>query len=233
MSDYDLTLTELANRSGSDKGDVHNEQHNYTTIYDLIFYPFKTKPIIFLELGLKCGVQIVDTKSRNRYPQGYVSSNRGESPSVQMWQTYFTKANVVGFDCSDFSEDVSDRFEFVKGDLNSEADIQQLIKLHDTYDIIIDDGSHASHHQQLAFKVLWQTIPSGGLYVIEDLHWQPKRENRHHPGVPKTDKFLKTFFKHGKYMKTKALSEEFMNQVREEVQHVSFFGNKLAVFRKR
>jgi len=41
-------------------------------------------------------------------------------------------------------------------------------------DIIIDDASHASHHQQNAFLTLFPKLRSGGLYIIEDLRWQPK-----------------------------------------------------------
>ncbi len=39
-------------------------------------------------------------------------------------------------------------------------------------DIIIDDASHASHHQQNAFVTLFPKLRSGGLYIIEDLRWQ-------------------------------------------------------------
>jgi len=41
-------------------------------------------------------------------------------------------------------------------------------------DIIIDDASHASHHQQKGFLELFPKLKSGGLYIIEDLRWQPK-----------------------------------------------------------
>jgi hypothetical protein len=41
------------------------------------------------------------------------------------------------------------------------------------FDVIIDDASHASRHQQIALDVLFSFVKPGGLYIIEDLHWQP------------------------------------------------------------
>ena len=56
-------------------------------------------------------------------------------------------------------------------------------------DILIDDASHASHHQQIALGHLFPHVRSGGLYIIEDLHWQdPALEDK---GVPKTRDVLR------------------------------------------
>ena len=51
-------------------------------------------------------------------------------------------------------------------------------------DIIVDDASHASHHQQFGFLELFPRLKSGGLYIIEDLRWQPNMMER--------DRFTKT-----------------------------------------
>lgn len=50
--------------------------------------------------------------------------------------------------------------------------------------IAIDDASHASHHQQNAFLEVFPRLESGGLYVIEDLRWQP--DTYEQPGITKT-----------------------------------------------
>ena len=60
-----------------------------------------------------------------------------------------------------------------------------------TCDIVIDDASHASHHQQNAFLELFPALPSGGLYVIEDLRWQPDAFER--PGITKTAQLFRGF----------------------------------------
>ena len=49
------TLTELANKYGSDKGTVIGRAHKYTYLYDLIFDKYVDKELVFLELGLAVG----------------------------------------------------------------------------------------------------------------------------------------------------------------------------------
>src|SRR5207244_2169141 len=39
--------------------------------------------------------------------------------------------------------------------------------------IILDDGSHASSHQQISLGALFPSVEPGGMYLIEDLGWQP------------------------------------------------------------
>src|SRR5439155_20544892 len=42
--------------------------------------------------------------------------------------------------------------------------------------IVVDDGSHASSHQQISLAALFPHVEPAGLYVIEDLNWQPYEE---------------------------------------------------------
>jgi hypothetical protein len=59
------------------------------------------------------------------------------------------------------------------------------------FDIILDDASHASHHQQNAFLELFPKLTSGGIYIIEDLRWQPEAYER--PGITKTAELFRGF----------------------------------------
>jgi hypothetical protein len=59
----------------------------------------------------------------------------------------------------------------VQGDAGSRDD---LAKLGTGFDIVIDDASHASEHQQVALGWLANHMNADGLYIIEDLHWQPE-----------------------------------------------------------
>ena len=59
------------------------------------------------------------------------------------------------------------------------------------FDIIIDDASHASHHQQNGFLELFPRLKSGGLYIIEDLRWQPETYEK--PGITKTAALFRSF----------------------------------------
>lgn len=108
-----------------------------------------------------------------------------------MWLDYFPKAKVYGFDIDDFSRVRLPRTQIFRGDQGSVEDLLKIIGQCPKFDIIIDDGSHASYHQQLSLKILFPHLASNGLYVIEDLHWQNAALEASLPVVPKTRDFLK------------------------------------------
>ena len=100
-----MNLTKLADECGSDKGTVHMHPHKYTYLYDLVFYPLRDAAITFVEMGLAVGGPEV----------GRPADRQATSPSVRMWQQYFSRAQIVGFDISDFSHQENERFRFVRG----------------------------------------------------------------------------------------------------------------------
>lgn len=182
MKDIDApppTLSDLAERFGSDKGP---KKHRYTELYELLFRPFRDRPVTFLEMGLLIGG-----------PEHGVDAGREtpDLPSIRMWLEYFTEAQIIGLDISDFSWFVHPRFRFVQCDMDERGNIARAAREIGPVDIVIDDASHASHHQQNAFLELFPALPSGGLYVIEDLRWQPKTFER--PGITKTAKLFREF----------------------------------------
>lgn len=172
-------LSELADRYGSDKGP---KKHRYTELYELLFRPFQNLPVTFLEMGLLIGG-----------PEHGVDAGRvtRDLPSIRMWLDYFAKARIIGLDISDFSWFEHPRFRFIQCDMDERANIARAAREIGSVDIVIDDASHASHHQQNAFLELFPALPSGGLYVIEDLRWQPPPFER--PGITKTAKLFRGF----------------------------------------
>ncbi len=157
-----VNLTDLADRYGSDKG---SRKHRYTELYHMLFLPYRQREIVFLEMGLLIGG-----------PEMGIDADREtrDCPSIRMWLEYFPKAEIHGLDVSDFSWFTHDRFTFHRCDMDDRADIAQAAgSFKNGPDIVIDDASHASHHQQNAFLEIFPLMPSGGLYVIEDLRWQP------------------------------------------------------------
>jgi hypothetical protein len=201
-------LTDLANKYGSDKGTRHgNPPHKYTYLYDLILDKYKALDINFLEIGLAVGGPEV----------GGPVERRIESPSVQMWLDYFPRAHIYGFDISDFSHMNRPRFTFVRGDSGSVEDIERLANAASGFNVVIDDGSHASFHQQLAFRHLFPKFCSGGTYVIEDLQWQSPTYEGKTIHLPKTADFMINFFERGQYILNDLLSENFMQTVEHSV----------------
>ena len=209
-----MNLTDLANKFGSDKGTkVGNPPHRYTFLYDLIFHELRGRPLNFLELGLAIGGPEL----------GGPVDRTVAAPSVMMWLEYFPNARVFGFDISDFSHVRDARFTFVRGDGGSADDLGRLAQAAPYYDVIIDDASHASYHQQLAFKILFPRLAKSGLYIIEDLHWQSPFYESKLPRVPKTAEFFCNFFMNGIFVENDLLSREFMTTIKGSVHMFSAF----------
>ena len=76
--------------------------------------------------------------------------------------------DLVGFDISDFYHQVNDKFSFVMGDSGSDEDMQKLANFRNHYDIILEDASHNSYHQQNAIKHLWNKLSPQGILIIEN-----------------------------------------------------------------
>ncbi|MEE9454599.1 MAG: hypothetical protein V3V13_09485 [Paracoccaceae bacterium] len=174
-----INLTDLADKYGSDKG---SSKHRYTELYQMLFSPFRDRAINFLEMGLLIGG-----------PEHGIDKDRETSdlPSIRMWMEYFSKANIHGLDVSDFSWFKHDRFTFHRCDMDTRANIAAAAKNMPKLDIIIDDASHASHHQQNGFLTLFPQLKSGGLYIIEDLRWQP--EGMEISGITKTAALFQSY----------------------------------------
>lgn len=174
-------LTSLANEYGTDKGTKVGNAHGYTVVYDRLFAPLRHKPISILEIGLSIGG-----------PEHGNSAERSVEnvPSVRLWQSYFTKAHIYGLDISDCSAFANERFSFFRVDCGDRDALRKVAEAGIVFDIIIDDGSHASFHQQLTLMELFPALASGGLYVIEDLDWQPTVYEKSLPPVPKTAELL-------------------------------------------
>ncbi|WP_412508723.1 hypothetical protein [Roseovarius sp. SYSU LYC5161] len=173
-------LTALADRYGSDKGSA---KHRYTELYHMLFNPFRRRRIGFLEMGLLIGG-----------PEHGESADRPtvDLPSVRMWLDYFPKARVHGLDVSDFSWFEHERFTFHRCDMGDRSQIARAVAGIDPAPmIVVDDASHASHHQQNAFLEVFPKMPSGGLYVIEDLRWQPKTYEQ--AGITKTADLFRSY----------------------------------------
>ena len=187
------TLDELFNKYGSDKGSVHGSKHGYAYYYEKLLSDLRDKPIHLLEIGLcKGGPEL------NEMEKG-LNRTDVSIPSIQAWQDFFPKAQIYGFDISDFSEYESDRFRFFRGDSGIKSDFDQVLQLDQDLDVILDDGSHASFHQQLAFLELFEKLKSGGIYIIEDLYWQPHEYEIALPVRPSTLDLFSHFSKYGNF----------------------------------
>jgi hypothetical protein len=185
------TLTELANKLRTDKGTTFRQGHGYTPLYDLLFHPMRNLPIRLLEIGLSIGGP--------EMKGGSIDRNVVDVPSVRMWRHFFPNGHIYGVDISDFSRFQSEWFTFYRADCGDASQLDAVISAcPEQMDIIIDDGSHASFHQQLTLSKFLPMLKPGGLYIIEDLNWQPEEYEKQLTKVIKTDRLLGSLIRSGR-----------------------------------
>jgi len=153
------TLTELAEFYKTDKK-ASGDHHNYLEAYDKWFGPIKDKVTDLLEIGIL------------KHPR--VDMFPYEGASLLMWNDFFTNATINGMDINDhrgMNRYGKDRINIYIGDQGNRERLKSLMEndIRKEMDIIIDDGSHWMHHQQISLAILFKYLKSGGIYVIEDL----------------------------------------------------------------
>ena len=125
--------------------------HHYFDIYTRHFEAYRNRPIKMLEIGVFRG------------------------GSLRMWKEYFhPDSTIVGIDIDKSCKDheIADRNVFVR--IGSQADPDFLAEVNEEFgpfDIILDDGSHKTHHQNISFGALFRpALKDGGCYMVEDVH---------------------------------------------------------------
>ena len=160
-------------------------------------------------------------------------------PSIRMWLEYFSEAEIVGLDISDFSWFNHPRFSFLRCDMDQREHIASTFTGQADFDIIVDDASHASHHQQFAFLELFRKLKSGGLYIIEDLRWQPEVYER--KNFTKSADLFQSYLIDRKFAHTaesianefNALSEQMSGVFIHQVKYVKSRKDQVVVIHKR
>jgi hypothetical protein len=193
---FPSSLTTIANYHASDKGTLHGRNpwplpgHNYTSIYETYFSPLREEPVHLLEIGIGVdGPGALGTTVFGRNPGG---------ASLKMWRDYFPHGRVYGIDLNEATFVECERITTFIGDQGSRDSLSRIAKeIGRQFDIIIDDGSHASVHQQITLGTLFPHLKPGGLFVIEDLAYQPPAIER--PGGPKTTDLLRRFLETGRF----------------------------------
>ena len=145
-------LEELANYFATDKRKV---DHNYTQFYEKYFEPLRFNNLNVCEIGI---LNHSDKKSRPY-----------EGASLLMWKEYFINSNIHGIDINNHMHLSTDRLKIYIADQGNRNELKTIVE-NVPMDIIIEDGSHLMHHQQISLGFMFKYLKSGGYYVIEDLH---------------------------------------------------------------
>lgn len=142
------SLTDLAIAHGTDKWGTN---HFYTPHYENHLRHLRNERFTLVELGIG----------------GYEHEDRGGA-SLRMWRDFFPRARIVGLDIVDKTFVADDRiFPYV----GSQVDPKVLNRIFSDFKditVVVDDGSHQPDHVRESFRLIFDRLPSGAIYIIED-----------------------------------------------------------------
>jgi len=119
---------------------------HYFEIYDKHFSKFRNLDMCMVELGI------------------------GYGGCLQIWKNYFgPKAKIYGADnaLQSFPEDQIELIYCRADQRESMAELRQKLP---PIDILLDDCSHISSHQIIAFEELFPHLKDYGIYMVEDVY---------------------------------------------------------------
>lgn len=138
--------------------DLHNENNgkvsdkwsSYLEHYDKELESLRDKKISLLEIGVQNG------------------------GSLETWAKYFTEFELIlGCDinqeCKKLKYD-DNRIKIIVGDINNQHTFESILEISNSFDLIIDDGSHKSIDILNSFINYFEFVKPGGKYIIEDTH---------------------------------------------------------------
>ncbi|MDF1746987.1 MAG: hypothetical protein P1V19_25070 [Gimesia sp.] len=131
-------------------GKLSDKWSSYHSVYERVFSEYRDVEVRLLEIGVQNG------------------------GSLEIWDKYFSQIQkIVGCDINPLVSQLkyaNPCIHLVAGDANQESTAQQILNYSDSFNIIIDDGSHRSDDIIRTFARYFPTLEENGLYVIEDLH---------------------------------------------------------------
>lgn len=146
------------------EGKVSEKWHLYLGELERLFAPYREERIRLMEIGIENG------------------------GSLEIWGKYFSNAErIVGCDINPKCEQLSyddPRISIIVGDVNSDDCESRILQKAQTFDIIMDDGSHHSSDTVRSFARYFPYLRDNGLYIIEDLHasyWEGFEGGLHNP----------------------------------------------------
>ncbi|CAD7970884.1 unnamed protein product [Amoebophrya sp. A25] len=171
---YDICKRNLL----SDKCSDRQDRHFYHVLYEshLRHLRKRREPVRFFEIGLGCTM---------RY---------GAGGSRQIWEAYFDHVDLwfgeYNRECvKQYRENNPNFKNIVEGDQSNKEDLQRWVAASGgNFDVVVDDGGHRTPLQMGAFYGLFPHVKPGGLYFIEDIHYQKDGTDGHsvHSAVLRT-----------------------------------------------
>jgi len=195
-----LNLTDLADARGFDRG---SSRHCYTQLYQMLFQPLRKRRLKIALAGIDGGVGVQD-------PSAWQATARD---MLDMWLEYFPNATFRVLDRPAKLPRATPRVSYSSVDFEDPQALAATITA--PPDIVIDDATHASHHQQNTFRALFPRLASGGLYIIEDLRSQPVSLEKQ--GLVKTAPLFQGYLENGVFEHPDETAKTEFNAVRADI----------------
>ena len=136
-----------------------------------------------------------------------------------MWLKFFPKATLTAFDRPKSSPSKSKRVKYHQTDFESAAEMAEIDE--GAFDVVIDDASHASHHQQNSIRAFFPKLNAGGLYIIEDLRTQPASLEKQ--GLVKTAALFQGYLETGLFEHPDARAKTELDDLRVDISGCFLF----------
>jgi hypothetical protein len=178
---------------------------SFLDIYDSYFSVMRNSKVKLLELGVNYG------------------------SSIRTWRDYFVNGTIVGIDVNPGTFFQEDRICIHIG---SQADptLASIIKeTYESFDVIIDDGSHINPLTIKSFELYFDMIKPGGFYVIEDTHCTYQAADHRWPGMSYNDHNLDYSNKREDFNKFVENLLFEMDHKRGEIFHVHFYSETVII----
>ncbi len=132
------------------KNDKINEYHSfsgksYMDIYSLYLSPIRNENITMLEIGIRDG------------------------SSLRIFRDFFKKGKILGLDIDPNTAFSDNRITTYIGSQNSIEIINKIFNENPVINIVLDDGSHINELTIASFQLIFDKLPKGSFYIIEDL----------------------------------------------------------------
>ena len=166
---YQKDLGFLFQYFNSDKGELFINQydkplkskteqktgHSYHKFYEKYFEPIKNKSLDILEIG----------------------SFKGNATAA--FYFYFKNSKILSCDLyPDFFLYKSNRIKQLKIDNSSESELNKnILEKNINFDIIIEDAGHYFKDQIISLFMLFRSLNSGGIFVVEELDFPDTRDD--------------------------------------------------------
>ena len=187
-------------------------EHGYIKIYEKYFESERDKQLKILEIGIADG------------------------KSLLMWSDYFKNSTVVGIDTHkiDIKEKNLNRsnIKIHQGSQSDDKFINTIIKEYESFDIIIDDGSHLKKDVIKSFHLLFPHLNNNGLYVVEDMQTSYNHFFGGNPFDLKYSNSHMNFFKHlTDRLNYQEIANPFYisNKYDAKITNISFYHNLVFV----